>query len=79
GNVRSAGIEALVSAKLGQGFAATATYAYNDSTYRNDIGSLKIAGKTTVDAPKHLLRGELNYDSKSLFGRVAANYMSKRY
>ncbi len=79
GGVRSAGIEALVSAKLGHGFSATATYAYNDSTYRDDIGTLKIAGKTTVDAPKHLLRGELGYDNKVFFGRIAANYMSKRY
>lgn len=79
GGVRSAGIEALVSAKLGRGFSATATYAYNDSTYRDNIGTLLIAGKTTVEAPKHLLRGELGYDNKVIFGRIAANYMSKRY
>jgi len=79
GDVRSAGIEALINARLGRGFAVTATYAYNDSTYRNDIGTLRIAGKTTVDAPNHLARAELSYDSKSFFGRVSANYMSKRY
>lgn len=32
-----------------------------------------------VDTPKHLARGELSYDSTSFFGRVAVNYMSKRY
>lgn len=32
-----------------------------------------------VDTPKHLLRGEIAYDSDSFFGRIGANYMSKRY
>lgn len=32
-----------------------------------------------VDTPKHLIRGELSYDSDGVFGRVGANYMSKRY
>jgi iron complex outermembrane receptor protein len=51
GGVRSAGIEALINARLGHGFSTTLSYAYNDSTYRNDIGTYRIAGKTTVDAP----------------------------
>jgi iron complex outermembrane recepter protein len=36
-------------------------------------------GKTIVDTPKHLLRGEIAYDSDGLFARVGANYMSKRF
>jgi iron complex outermembrane receptor protein len=32
-----------------------------------------------VDTPKHLLRGEIAYDSEGLFGRVGVNYMSKRF
>lgn len=79
GGVRSAGIEALVNARLGHGFSTTLSYAYNDSTYRDDIGTYKLVGKTTVDAPKHLARAELAYDNKVIFGRVAINYMSKRY
>jgi iron complex outermembrane receptor protein len=27
----------------------------------------------------HLARAELSYDNKVIFGRIAANYMSKRY
>ena len=84
GGVRSAGLEALLNARLGHGFSATVSYAYNDSTYRNDVvtntGSVvKTSGKTTVDAPKHLARAELSYDNKVIFGRIGANYMSKRY
>ena len=61
------------------------TYSYNDSTYRNDVvnaaGTLlaAIKGKTTPDAPRHLIKGEVVYDSDSFFSRVGVNYMSKRY
>jgi iron complex outermembrane receptor protein len=40
---------------------------------------IPIRGKTVVDTPKHLLRGEIAYDSDTFFGRVGANYMSKRF
>ena len=38
-----------------------------------------IKGKTVVDSPKHMLRGELTYDNGKVFGRIGANYMSERY
>ncbi|WP_366416336.1 TonB-dependent receptor [Novosphingobium sp. 32-60-15] len=87
GSVRALGIEAAVDVKLPGGFGAFASYSYNDTTYRDDVvitagGVTTIqptAGKTVTDAPKHLLRGELSYDSDTVFGRVGVNYMSKRY
>ena len=85
GDVRSAGIEAAANYRFGQGFSGLVTYSYNDSTYSNDVvnaaGTLlaAIKGKTTPDAPKHLVKAELVYDSSSFFGRVGVNYMSKRY
>lgn len=87
GSVRALGIEAAVDVKLPGGFGAFASYSYNDTTYRDDvvINSTTPAtvratkGKTVVDTPKHLLRGELSYDSDMFFGRVGVNYMSKRY
>jgi iron complex outermembrane receptor protein len=81
GGVRSVGMEALISAP-GPRFFGTLSYSYNDSTYRNDVvtntGTVVHTGKTTVDAA-HLARAELAYDNKVIFGRIAANYMSKRY
>jgi iron complex outermembrane recepter protein len=62
-----------------------ASYSYTDATYRDDVvnaaGVVVAAtdGKTVVDTPKHLLRGELAYDSDGPFGRIGANYMSKRF
>lgn len=87
GSVRALGIEAAVDVKLPGGFGAFASYSYNDTTYRDDVvittgGVTTIRatkGKTVVDTPKHLLRGELSYDSDTVFGRVGVNYMSKRY
>ena len=85
GSVRSVGFEAAGDVRLGGGLRLFATYSYNDSTYEDDVlnsvGALIAAtdGKSVVDTPKHMLRGEIAYDSDSFFGRVGANYMSKRY
>ncbi len=85
GAVRSIGFEAVGDLKLGGGFGLFASYSYTDATYRNDVYNLSgtllaaIKGKTVVDAPKHMLRGELSYDRGALFGRIGVNYMSKRY
>lgn len=85
GAVRSYGFEAAGDWRIGNGFTLFASYSYNDSTYRDDVFNalgVRLAatkGKTTVDAPKHLLRGEIGYDSDGLFGRVGANYISRRF
>lgn len=85
GNVRSVGFEAAGDLKLGHGFGIYASYSYNDATYRDDVvngdGALiaAIKGKTVADSPKHIVRGELNYDQGPIFARLGANYMSRRY
>jgi hypothetical protein len=53
---------------------------YNDSTYRNDItGTVVHTRARRRWTPRNLARAELAYDDKVFFGRIAANYMSKRY
>lgn len=85
GSVRSVGFEAVGDLKLGAGFGLFASYSYTDATYRDDVYNLSgtllaaIKDKTVVDSPKHMLRGELTYDRGAFFGRIGANYMSKRY
>ncbi len=79
GGVRSYGVEATGEAKIGHGFGVFASYSYNDSTYRDNVGTNLLKGKTVVDAPKNLAKGELTYDDSRFFGRVGANYMSRRY
>jgi len=86
GSVRAAGIEAAGDLRLGAGFQLFASYSYTDATYRDDVfdttGALTAAikGKSVIDAPKHMIRGELSYDSDlGVFGRIGANYMSRRF
>lgn len=79
GDVRALGLEAAVDVKLPMGFGVFASYSFNDTTYRQDVGTQRIAGRTVVDAPKHLARAEFTYDSASFYGRVGVNYMSERF
>ncbi len=86
GGVRSLGFEAAGDVRLGSGLTLFASYSYTDASYRDDVivpgvvpTIIGIKGKTVVDTPKHLLRGEIAYDSDTFFGRLGANYMSKRY
>jgi len=85
GSVRSAGFEAAGDLKLGGGWSLFASYSYTDATYRDDVYDVEgdlvaaISGKTVVDTPEHLVRGEVAYDQGPLFGRVAVNYMSERF
>jgi iron complex outermembrane recepter protein len=85
GGVRAVGFEAAGDVRLGGGLTLFGSYSYNDTTYRdnvvNAVGVVVAAtdGKTVVDTPKHLIRAELAYDSDSFFGRIGANYMSRRY
>lgn len=85
GSVRSVGFEAAGDLKLGGGLSLYASYSYTDATYRDDVFNVSgvllaaIKGKTVIDAPKHLIRGELAYDRDSFFARISGNYMSRRY
>lgn len=83
GSVRSIGFEAAGDVRLGGGLTLFASYSYTGATYEDNVVTptsiIATKGKDVVDTPKHLLRGEIAYDSDTFFGRLGANYMSKRY
>lgn len=85
GSVKSYGFEAAGTVRPVDHLSISAAYAYNKSEYKNDVidgnGVLIAAtdGKTVVDSPRHIASAEVAYDSDLLFGRIGANYMSKRY
>ncbi|MGC6400424.1 TonB-dependent receptor [Sphingomonas sp. FW199] len=85
GDVRSLGIEATGEFRLGGGLSLQGSYAYNESTYRDDVlnaaGAVVAAteGRTVVDAPRHIASAEIVYSGDIFFGRFGGNYMSKRY
>ena len=84
GSIRTVGIEAAGDLKISKEISLYVSYTYTDATYRDDVvagagNTALLKGKTVIDAPKHMARGEFNYDNGQFFGRVALNYMSKRY
>ncbi|MHA6718147.1 TonB-dependent receptor [Sphingomonas sp. RS6] len=83
GGVRALGFEATGDVRLPMGFGLFASYSYNDSTYRDDVvtadATIATKGKTVVDAPKHMLKGEVTWQDQGFSARLGANYMSKRY
>lgn len=84
GSVRSIGVEAAADWKITPEISLFASYTYTDATYRDDVvdgaGNVTpLDGKTVIDAPKHMARGEFSYDNGGVFARAGLNYMSKRY
>ncbi len=80
GSVRSIGVETGLTWRPLPPLTVTASYAYNDSTYRDNVaGRPAIEGKTVVDSPKHIANLELAYDQAGFYARGNLNYMSKRY
>jgi len=85
GSVHAWGAELSAYYKLTRAFSLFANYSYNSSKYQDDVvlsnGTVyaHTKGKTVVDAPKNMLKGELVYDDGSIFGRIGGDYMSKRY
>ncbi|HEY0595090.1 TonB-dependent receptor [Sphingopyxis sp.] len=88
GDVRSWGVEAAGTYRVTPELSLFASYAYNNSEYRDDVVDTsgvqpvviaETAGKTVVNSPKHLAKGEITWDNGTFFARVGANYTSKRY
>ncbi|WP_294335036.1 TonB-dependent receptor [uncultured Sphingomonas sp.] len=83
GDVRSIGFEATGDVRLPMGFGLFGSYSYNDSTYRDNVVTatavIPTKGKTVVDSPKHMLKGEVTWAGQGFNARIGANYMSKRY
>lgn len=85
GSVESYGAELSAYYRIVGDFSAFASYSYNKATYQDDVrdvtGKVLTAtgGKTVVDTPEHMAKGELVYDNGAFFVRAGADYMSKRY
>jgi iron complex outermembrane receptor protein len=86
GGVTSKGFETAATWRIDDAWSLFGSYAYNDSTYDDDVKdpstglvTHKISGKTTMDAPKHLLNAELAYGHDGWFANLGAHYTSKRF
>ena len=85
GSVRSLGLETGLTWKIIPALTLTASYAYNESTYRdnviNSVGVVTqaIRGRTVVDSPRHIGNVELAFDKDGFFARANGNFMSDRF
>ena len=85
GSVTAKGFEAAGTLKVNADWTLFGSYAFNDSTYDDDIRSAagvvtqKISGKTTVDSPRHLLNAEVNFEREGWFASLNVHYVSERY
>jgi iron complex outermembrane receptor protein len=85
GDVRTWGIEAAGTFRVTPALSLFASYAYNDSQYQDDVVNAQgaiisaTAGKTVVNAPKNLAKGEISWDDTAFFARLSASYTSKRF
>ena len=85
GDVRSLGAEIGLQWQPVKAFTITASYAYNENTYRSDVVNSQgtvvqaIRGKTVVDSPRSIANLELAYDDGNFYGRANANAMSGRF
>jgi len=85
GDVRSLGVEIGLQWQPVKAFTVTASYAYNENTYRDDVRNAAgaivqaIRGRTVVDSPRSIANLELAYDDGAFYGRANANAMSGRF
>ena len=85
GSVRSLGVEAGATWRIAPPLTLTASYAYNASTYRNNVVNAvgvvtqAIQGKTVVDSPRHIGNIEIAFDQDGFYARANGNFMSERF
>lgn len=90
GDVRNYGVEFTMLYKFMPAVSFFTSYAFNHSEYRDNVMGVDpvtklpvivtaTKGKTVVDSPKHMLKGELVYDDGHLLARAGVDYMTKRF
>lgn len=85
GSVESYGVELAATYRVARPLTLFASYSYNKATYRDDVRNAAgvvlqpTVGKTVVDTPEHMAKGEVAYDDDRFFVRVGGDYMSRRY
>lgn len=84
GGVETKGVELAGTYEITDALSLFASYAYNDSTYEDNVvdatGAIlqRTAGAKVVNTPEHLFKTDLSYDNGSLFGNISASYTGER-
>jgi iron complex outermembrane receptor protein len=87
GSVSTMGVEFAGTWEFMDDWSVFGSYSYNDSSYDDDVIDnsttpatvIATGGKTVVNAPKHLLKGDLSYDNGQFYAKLSAAYTGERY
>jgi iron complex outermembrane receptor protein len=87
GSVTTKGVEFAGSYDFADEWSVFASYSHNDSKYDDDVIDtsttpttvIATGGKTVVNTPKHLLKGDLSYDNGTFYGKLSVAYTGDRY
>ncbi|ADG09771.1 TonB-dependent receptor [Caulobacter segnis] len=85
GSVETKGVELAGTYRLTDAWSLYGAYTYNDSKYEDDVvdGTGKVTvrtkGKTVVNTPKNIFKGEIAFDQAGFFGKLGVAYTDKRY
>ncbi|WP_299014650.1 TonB-dependent receptor [uncultured Caulobacter sp.] len=85
GSVETKGVELAGTYRLTDAWSLYGAYTYNDSKYEDDVvdGTGKVTvrtkGKTVVNTPKNIFKGEIAFDQAGFFAKLGVAYTDKRY
>lgn len=85
GSVETKGLELAGTYRLTDAWSLYGAYTYNDSKYESDVVSqdgkvqARTKGKTVVNTPKNIFKGEIAFDQGGFFGKLGVAYTDKRY
>ncbi|MFY8144013.1 MAG: TonB-dependent receptor domain-containing protein, partial [Caulobacter sp.] len=71
--------------RLSDAWSLYGAYTYNDSQYENDVvaqdGTVRARtkGKTVVNTPKNIFKGEIAFDQAGFFAKLGVAYTGERY
>lgn len=85
GSVETKGVEVAGEFRLTDAWSLYGAYTYNDSQYQDDVVTLdgavsaRTAGKTVVNTPKNIFKGEVKFEQGGFFARLGVSYVGERY
>lgn len=85
GSVETKGVELAGTYRLTDAWSLYGAYTYNDSKYQDNVvaqdGTIRARtkGKTVVNTPKNIFKGEIAFDQDGFFGKLGVAYTDKRY
>lgn len=85
GSVETVGLELAGEYRLTDAWSLYGAYTYNQSEYQDDVvnadGTIaaRTAGKTVVNTPKNIFKGELKFEQAGFFATLGVAYTGERY